>query len=77
MYISAIKNEVIIEISNTFSDKGLTVDKMFEKGNSSKGENRGLGLYKVKEILKRYPGVTLNTCVDKDLFLQKMTIEKN
>ena len=77
LYISEIKNKVIIEISNTFSKTELSVDKMFEKGTSSKGENRGLGLYKVKEIIKRYSTVALKTCIDNEMFLQKLTIEKS
>ena len=74
--ISEKDNKIIIEISNTFSDKALSTDKIFDKGVSSKGQNRGLGLYKVKEIVKRYSTVTLDTCIDDEMFLQRLTIQK-
>lgn len=74
--ISEEKEKIIIEISNTYSDKALSVEKIFEKGMSSKGKNRGLGLYKVKEIIKKYPNVELKTVVDNEMFIQRLTIPK-
>ena len=76
LLISEEKEKIIIEISNTYSDKSISVEKMYEKGVSSKGENRGLGLYKVKDILKKYPNVELKTIADNDLFMQKLSIPK-
>lgn len=77
LLITEERGKIIIEITNTYADKGLTVEKMYEKGISSKGENRGLGLYKVKEIIKKTPGVELKTTKDKDVFMQKLLIQKN
>ena len=74
--ISEKDNKIIIEISNTFSDKALSTDKIFDKGVSSKWQNRGLGLYKVKEIVKRYSTVILDTCIDDEMFLQRFIIQK-
>jgi two-component system sensor histidine kinase AgrC len=77
LLINEDKATVTIEISNTYSNKEISIEHMFEKGVSSKGENRGLGLYKVKEILKRCTGAELKTTNDDNVFLQKLIIQKS
>ena len=52
-YVVEKNNKITVDISNSFSDTGLKLDDINKKGVSSKGENRGLGLYKVKEIIKK------------------------
>lgn len=74
--ISETKNTVTIEISNTYSDKSISPSTIFEKGVSSKGRNRGLGLFEVSKILKKYPNISLTTIADGNKFLQKLTIPK-
>jgi two-component system sensor histidine kinase AgrC len=74
--ITEKNDNTIIEISNTYSDKAISVEKIYEKGESSKGKDRGLGLYKVKEIIKRSSGVQLKTVVDDEKFLQRLIIQK-
>ena len=74
--INEDKATVTIEISNTYSNKEISIEHMFEKGVSSKGENRGLGLYKVKDILSRYPKVSSDTQITNDIFMQKLVIDK-
>jgi len=69
-------NKITIEISNSFSDTGLKIDDISKKGVSSKGENRGLGLYKVKDILSRYPKIKHETTVSNGMFLQRLIIDK-
>lgn len=76
LIINEEKGKIIIKITNTYTNKAISVEKMYEKGISSKGENRGLGLYKVKEIVKKYPSVKLETIADEKIFLQQLTIEK-
>ena len=51
-YVVEKNSKVTIEISNSFSDTGLDINNINKKGVSSKGSDRGLGLYKVKDILK-------------------------
>ena len=69
-------NKVVIDISNSFSDTGLKIEEMYKKGISSKGDNRGLGLYKVEDILNKYPKIFHDTKITEDLFLQKLIIDK-
>lgn len=75
-YVVERNAKVTIEISNSFSDTGLKIEDMHKKGASSKGENRGLGLYKVKEIIDRYPNIKLETTMANGMFLQKLVIDK-
>lgn len=70
------KGHVIIEIINSYSETGLKIENINDKGMSSKGENRGLGLYKVKEILKKYPDVKHETTASNGMFMQRLTISK-
>lgn len=76
LYVAERNNKVTIEISNSFSDTGLRLDEITKKGVSSKGDNRGLGLYKVKEILKKYPRVKLETNSSNGMFLQRLVVNK-
>ena len=75
-YVVEKNNKVTVEISNSFTDTGLKIEEMNEKGKSSKGKNRGLGLYKVKDILSRYPKIVHETKISSDLFLQRLVIDK-
>ncbi len=58
-------------IANTFLEKP-NLDRLFQRGSSTKGKNRGLGLYNVKKILSAYPSVSLQSSVDHDLFFQEL-----
>lgn len=77
--ISELKTKTTIEISNSYSSESLKISKtsdLFEKGVSTKGKGRGLGLFKVKQILSKYPHVSLQTISNDNLFLQKLVIPK-
>ena len=75
-YVVERNNKVTIEISNSFSNTELKIDDINKKGVSSKGENRGLGLYKVKDILSRYPKIKHETTATNGMFLQRLVIDK-
>ena len=47
---------------------------IFKRGYSTKGKNRGLGLYNVKEILSQYPSVSLKSTVQNNTFFQEIII---
>lgn len=70
------KGKIVVEITNTYSELGLRLEKINDKGASSKGENRGLGLYKVKEILKKYPKVEHETKASGGMFMQRLSINE-
>ncbi len=64
----------LIIIENSYSDDKINIDKIFEKNFSTKKGNSGIGLCKVRKILKKYNNVFLNTSVNKKLFTQQLEI---
>lgn len=70
------KNKIVVEITNTYSELGLRLENINDKGVSSKGENRGLGLYKVKDILRKYPKVEHQTKASNGMFMQRLSINE-
>lgn len=74
--IAIMKNEncIVFIISNSFSGYISSINKLYKKGFSTKGENRGLGLCIVKDIIKKYPNILLNTEVENKLFKQELLV---
>lgn len=70
------KHRLVIIIENTYTNKDVDTDKIFEKGISSKenNENSGLGLWKVREILKKNNNLNLFTSKNKEFFKQQFEI---
>lgn len=67
------ENEINIILANTF--KSINLDQLEQKGYSSKGENRGFGLYLVKEILKNSKSLAKETNIINNFFVQKIIIK--
>ncbi|NGL84033.1 sensor histidine kinase [Streptococcus equi] len=65
----------IFIIQNSTKEKQVDVSLIFKRGMSSKGEERGIGLSNVKEILKSYPKTSLRTLSDNFVFQQILEIE--
>ena len=62
-------------IENSYeSSTSIDTTKIFEKDYSTKPKNTGLGLWKVKKILKKYDNVFLNTTVTDDSFRHQLKI---
>ena len=71
-------NRQLFIIENTYSNKDVNTDKIFEKGYTSKSEednkNHGLGLWEVRQILKKNNNLNLFTSKDTRLFKQQLEI---
>lgn len=68
------RKDIIVE--NTYNNKNLDLDKLFEKGYTSKEnslKNHGLGLWNVRKILKKHNNLNLYTTKG-DLFSQQLEI---
>lgn len=65
----------VFEIKNSI-DRMPDRVKMFEKNWSTKGENRGFGLWNAGNIIKRYENVILNTTVDQNFVEQDLIVLK-
>ena len=46
------------------------VSEIFSFGASSKGDNRGVGLYTVMKLVESYPNISLNTTCQNQVFRQ-------
>jgi len=74
--ISEFKRKTSIELSNSYSSEHLEISEIFKKGVSTKGKDRGLGLFKVKQILDKHPNIRFETISNENQFLQKLVIPK-
>lgn len=72
MYID--KNNLIISISNNFSGV-LQLDKLEQKGYTSKGDNHGYGLSLAKEIINSNKKLENEKRINKDIFTQVLKIK--
>lgn len=70
---STRNNTQIISIENSYKNKHVDTNKIFEKGVSQKQNHMGMGLWEVKQILNRNNNVNLITTKDEKFF--KQTIE--
>ena len=72
---SKISRKVIV-VENTYNNKNIDIDKLFEKGYSSKEnnmQNHGLGLWNVRKILRKKDNLNLYTTKG-ELFSQQLEI---
>ena len=65
---------IVIQITNTFYNTNLDIDKINESGYSTKGKNRGIGLSSADDIINKQ-NMILNTRIEDNLFKQILTIE--
>lgn len=70
---STRNNTQIISIENSYKNKDVDTNKIFEKGETQKQNHMGMGLWEVKQILNRNNNVNLITKKDEKFF--KQTIE--
>ena len=64
----------LLIIENTYSNKDIDTEKIYEKGFSSKPHNTGLGLWEVRQILKKRNNLNLFTSKDDNFFRQQLEI---
>ena len=64
----------IILIENTYHNKEICIEKIFDKGYSTKPNNTGLGLWEVKKIINKNSNFNLFTSKDNEYFMQQLEI---
>lgn len=67
-------NRQLCIVENTYKDKEVDTEKIFEKGYSSKNRNSGIGLWEVRQVLKRLNNVNLYTSKTDEMFKQQLEI---
>lgn len=69
-------NYVLMAVHNNFFGDNPVIHKIYEKGFSTKGKGRGLGLYTIKNIIDtKYDNVLLNTSAKDKMFVQELWIK--
>lgn len=72
IYIEELNGKVNIAIGNTFKGKIENLKGLPKKGFSTKGENRGIGLYILRNIIDKNPGLELETYINEEYFIQDL-----
>lgn len=67
-------NRNIILIENTYKDKNVDINEIFNKGVSGKDNHTGLGLWEIRQILKKNNNVNLHTTKNDKYFSQQLEI---
>ena len=71
-------NKQLFVVENTYSNKEVNIDKIFEKGNTSKtsndSKNHGLGLWEVRNMVKKRKNLNLYTTKNEKYFKQQFEI---
>lgn len=67
-------NRNIILVENTYKNKDVNIDEIFNKGVSGKENHTGLGLWEIRQILKKNNNVNLHTSKNDMYFSQQLEI---
>ena len=70
------ENSLILIVENSTKAEKIDLARIFEKDYSSKGDGRGLGLYKIQQLLEKYPKTTVSTKSSNYRFTQSLTFWK-
>uniref|UniRef100_UPI003F82A6BD sensor histidine kinase n=1 Tax=Enterococcus innesii TaxID=2839759 RepID=UPI003F82A6BD len=70
------KQEIRFIIQNDCKEHLPSIQQLKKEGFSTKGENRGLGLSNIKEMLDKYPNVVLKTTIKNQLFSQQLIVTR-
>ena len=71
---SSQKPRQLLIIENTFKQKNIDLEKIFNKSYSTKPNNTGLGLWEIRKILKKNNNLNLFTTKKDDFFIQQLEI---
>lgn len=76
MIVAFVKKEdsLLIVVANTYHKNIPGIYQMYQKGFSTKGKNRGVGLYTLRNLISSYQHITLDTKIENKLFIQEIRI---
>ena len=67
-------NRAIISIQNTYSNKDVDIETIFNKGLSGKENHSGIGLWEVRNYIRKSKNLDLFTNKNNDFFIQELSI---
>lgn len=62
-------------IENTYANKDVDTEQIYEKDFSTKNRNSGIGLWEVRRVVNKLDNVTLTTSKNDDYFRQELYVE--
>ncbi len=68
--------EIKLIIDNTCSREAILMDQITKKGYSTKGDERGLGLFNIRKLLEDHSNVFLQTESNENIFRQTLIIKE-
>ena len=68
------KHRQVLIISNTYPNKDVDTEKIYEKAYTTKPNNTGLGLWEVRKILNKNTNLNLFTTKNSEFFTQQLEI---
>lgn len=68
------KHMQLVIVENTYKDKNIDTEKIYEKGYSTKEGNTGLGLWEIRQIMKKHNNLNLYTTKTDEFFSQQFEI---
>lgn len=68
------KHIQLVIVENTYKDKNIDTEKIYEKGYSTKEGNTGLGLWEIRQIMKKHNNLNLYTTKTDEFFSQQFEI---
>ena len=69
-------NMILVIIQNTYNNKDVNTEEIYQKGVTSKENHSGLGLWKVRQILMHNNNLNLFTTKNDEFFTQQFEIYK-
>ncbi len=69
-----LNHKQIFIIENSIVEERIDASRLFGYGASSKGEDRGLGLYNVMKVIDSYPNASISTNSEQHTFRQGLEI---
>ena len=68
------RNRQLLVIENTYTNKNIDIEKIYEKGFSTKQNNTGLGLWEVNKIITKHKNLARFTTKSDEFFKQQIEI---
>lgn len=70
------ENSIVFAVANSYKDKP-NIENISKYGYSTKGKNRGIGLFLADEVVDNYKNILHNTYTKNNLFIQEIIINKD
>lgn len=67
-------NRSVITVKNTYRNKNIDIEKIFQKGESGKANHFGIGLWEIKRYVQKSNNLDLFTSKDDKFFIQELSV---